>query len=200
MKKQTTKVMLSALVATTLLTSSGVGEAVAQTREKPVELNPAVPTLKVKPAEPGGTRPTGPGDVKAKDPVKLPDFKLLPGMPGNANSGLPNQGYCKRKGPFGAADTVAFKVQFATQGSTPPAGGWGQTQVKVIFTNGGAVTVPMGQPGWDGTQPFEVDMPDNCYGNAGSCQFTIQVDWNNVVPETSNANNSTTKSCMQPAG
>lgn len=195
MLNHTAKSALLALTAVAVLAAGQTGAAEAQTRQKQIE----VPTLKVVPAKPGPTRPTGPADLKAKEPVALPDFALQPGL-GGSTQGLPNQGYCKRKAPYGAADTVAFKVQFATQGSTPPGGGWGQTQTKVTFQNGGSVIVPMGQPAWDGTQAFEVAMPANCYGNAGACQFTIQVDWNNVLPETSNANNSTTKSCMQPAG
>jgi len=195
MLKHTTKSALLALTAVAVLAAGQAGDAEAQTRQKQIE----VPTLKVVPGKPGGGRPTGPTDLKSQDAVKLPDFILHAGL-GGSTQGLPNQGFCKRKAAFGAADTVAFKVQFATQGSTPPGGGWGQTQTRVVFQNGGSVIVPMGQPAWDGTQAFEVAMPANCYGNAGACQFTIQVDWNNVLPETSNANNSTTKSCMQPAG
>ena len=204
MRFNTSKIVLSALAAAVLLSTTAAGDAAAQTRQKPVEMKPATPMLKLKPQKRGGgsgggVQPTGPAIFKNQDPVALPDFQLLAGLLGSTTQGLPNQGFCKRKGPHGEADTVAFKVKFATQGSTPPASGWGQTRTKVIFKNGGSVIVPMGQPAWDGTQAFEVAMPAGCY-SAGTCQFTIQVDDNNVLPETSNANNSTTTSCVQPQG
>jgi len=196
MRIQYSKSALLALAGAAVIATGSLSGAVAQTAGQ-TPAKPAIQKMQVKPG--GGTRPTGPGTITSKDPVALPDFELLAGLPGSTAQGLPNQGYCKRKAAYGPADTVAFKVKFATQGSTPPASGWGQTQTKVTFKHGGSVIVPMGQPGWDGTQAFEVAMPAGCY-SAGSCQFTIQVDHNNVLPETSNANNSTTSSCVQPAG
>ena len=187
-----------ALAATALLAAGGLGEADAQTRQKPLEMKPA-PTLQLKPAKPGGGRPTGPSNLKAKPPGALPDFILEPGLPGNVSLGLPNSGYCKRKGPFGPADTVAFKVRFATNGTTAPTNGWGASQVTVAFNKAGTVSVPLPSPSWNGTVPLEVDIPNACYG-VGGCQFTIKVDPANVVPETSNANNNTTKFCAEPAG
>jgi hypothetical protein len=59
--------------------------------------------------------------------------------------------------------------------------------------------VALPSPSWNGTVPLEVDIPNGCYG-VGGCQFTIKVDPANVVPETSNANNTTTKFCATPAG
>lgn len=198
---QTSKVALSAFAAVALLATASVDDAVGQTRQKQIEMKRMDPQLPKKPVRPSGgpVKPSGPGGLKAKDPVALPDFILHAGLPGNVNSGLPNSGFCKRKGAFGPADTIAFKVQFATQGTTAPAGGWGASSVRVKFTGGGSTSVPLVSPMWDGTMPVEVDIPAGCYG-AGGCQFTIVIDPTNVVPETSNANNSTTKICAAPAG
>lgn len=195
---QTSKVAFSALAAVALLATASVDDAVGQTREKQIEMKRVPPQLQKKPVRPTG-KPAGPGNLKAADPVALPDLILHAGLPGNVNSGLPNSGFCKRKGAFGAADTVAFKVQFVTQGSTVPAGGWGSSHVRVKFNGGGSTSIPLGSLMWDGIMPVEVDIPAGCYG-AGGCQFTIAIDPTNAVPETSNANNSTTKICAAPAG
>lgn len=200
MRNQTSRIALSAMAAVALLATGTLGEAAGQTRHKQIEMQPTTPTLKVKPAKPGGTgRPSGPGDLKGSRPAALPDFILEPGLPGNVSLGLPNSGYCKRKSPFGPADTVAFKVRFATNGTQAPTNGWGASQATVAFKNAGTVSVPLASPAWNGTAAFEVDIPDGCYG-VGGCQFTIKVDPANVVPETSNANNTTTTFCATPAG
>ena len=200
MRYRSSSIALSALAAAALLATGGLGEAVGQTRERQIERQPTAPTLQLKPAEPGGTaRPSGPGGIKANPPGALPDFILEPGLPGNISLGLPNSGFCKRKAAYGPADTVAFKVRFATNGTQAPTNGWGASQVTVAFTNAGTVAVPLPSPSWNGTVPFEVDIPNACYG-VGGCQFTIEVDPANVVPETSNANNNTTKFCATPAG
>jgi hypothetical protein len=199
MRYRSSSIALSALAAAALLATGSLGEAVGQTRQKQIEMQPTTPTLQVKPATPGGGRPTGPGDIKSKPPGALPDFILEPGLPGNVSLGLPNSGFCKRKGPFGPADTVAFKVRFATNGTQAPTNGWGASQVTVAFNNAGTVAVALPSPSWNGTVPLEVDIPNGCYG-VGGCQFTIKVDPANVVPETSNANNTTTKFCATPAG
>lgn len=192
MPHPTSGIALSALAAAMLLATGSLGSAVGQTRQD--QRQPAVPLLQVKPANPGG-----PGSIKANPPAALPDFVLETGLPGNVSLGLPNAGFCKRKAAFGAADTVAFKVRFATNGTQAPTGGWGASQVTVAFANAGTVSVPLPSPSWNGTVPFEVDIPDGCY-HVGGCQFTIKVDPANVVPETSNANNNTTKFCASPAG
>lgn len=201
MRYQASRIALSALAAVALLATGSVGEVFGQTRQKQIEMKPAVPQLQVKPAKPSGGsgRPSGPGDIKANPPAALPDFILEPGLPGNVALGLPNSGFCKRKGPYGPADTVAFKVRFATNGTQAPTNGWGASQVSVAFNNAGTVALPLPSPSWNGTMPFEVDIPNGCYG-VGGCQFTIKVDPANVVPETSNANNTTTKICATPAG
>jgi len=200
MRHQTSKIALSALAAITLLGSAGMGDAFGKDQHR-TTLSKPEPVFPVKAGatKPGGTRPTGPGGLKSKPPVALPDFILEPGLPGDVSQGLPNSGFCKRKGAFGPADTVAWKVRFATQGTTAPAGGWGVSQVSVIFTPGGTVNLPLPSPSWNGTHPMEVAIPNGCYSSS-ACQFTIKVDPANVVPETSNANNNTTKFCAAPAG
>ena len=202
MRHQYSTIALSILTAAALLAAGNFGEALGQTRQKQIETNPPTPQMQLKPTRPsgGGGTPTGPGDVKSKPAGALPDFILEPGLPGNVALGLPNSGYCKRKSAFGPADTVALKVRFATNGTQAPTNGWGASQVTVAFSNNaGTVAVPLPSPSWNGTVPLEVDIPNGCYKSTG-CHFTIKVDPNNVVPETSNANNNTTKFCAAPAG
>ena len=200
MRYQSSSIGLSLLAAAALLAAGSVDEAVGQTRQQPAPTNPAVPQLQMKPATPGGGgRPTGPGTIGTQPGGALPDFILEPGLPGNVSLGLPNSGFCKRVGPFGPADTVAFKVRFATNGTQAPTNGWGASQVTVAFKNAGTVALPLPSPSWNGTVPLEVAIPNACFG-VGGCQFTIKVDPANVVPETSSANNNTTKFCATPAG
>ena len=71
--------------------------------------------------------------------------------------------------------------------------------MNISFSGGGNAVVPLPSPSWNGTVSLEADIPNGCYASGG-CQFTIQVDPANVVPETSNANNNTTKFCAAPAG
>ena len=201
MRNQSSRIVLSVVTAMTLLATGSLGEVLGQTRQKQIETNPPAPQLKVKPTRPsgGGGVPSGPGGIKSKPPGALPDFILEPGLPGNVAMGMPNTGFCKRKSAFGPADTVALKVRFATNGTQAPINGWGASQVTVAFSNAGTVAVPLPSPSWNGTVPLEVDIPNGCYKSTG-CHFTIKVDPSNVVPETSNANNNTTKFCAAPAG
>ncbi|WP_299396871.1 hypothetical protein [Pelagibius sp.] len=211
---RTSKLALPALAAAALLAAGLTGPAAAETQAqgprlllaqagKDQQIKPVIRRLEKKPARPsrgGGGVPQGPGSFDSEPPKRLPDFVLHPGLPGSVTSGMPNTGFCKRQNnPYGPADTIAFKVQFKTNGSQTPAGGWGASEVTVAFTGAGTVSVPLVSPMWDGTMPVEVEIPNGCY-NVGGCQFSIMIDPANIVPETSNANNGTTKICAAPAG
>ncbi|HIC82317.1 MAG TPA: hypothetical protein EYH07_12665 [Kiloniellaceae bacterium] len=210
---QTAKIALPALAAAALLAAGLTGQAAAETQTqgprlllaqagKDQQIKPIIRRAQKKPTRPsrgGSGVPQGPDSFDSEPPKRLPDFVLHPGLPGSVTSGMPNTGYCKREGNGGPADTIAFKVQFKTNGAPTPAGGWGASQVTVAFTGAGMVSVPLVSPMWDGTMPVEVEIPNGCY-NVGGCQFSITIDPANVVPETSNANNSTTKICAAPAG
>ncbi len=215
---RTSKIALPALAVAALLAAGLTGQAAAETAAaetqaqgprlllaqagKDQQIKPVIRRLEKKPTRPsrGGGVPQGPGGLDSEPPKRLPDFVLHPGLPGSVTSGMPNTGFCKRESNAGGpADTIAFKVQFKTNGSQTPAGGWGASQVTVSFTGAGMVSVPLVSPMWDGTMPVEVEIPNGCY-NVGGCQFSIMIDPANIVPETSNANNSTTKICAAPAG
>lgn len=228
---RTSKFMLSALAAASFFAMGSVGQAIGQTRQvqpeaqrprlqTPTELRAGPKGKQVRPKQSENTlkspsRPSLPkglakgpakglGRFGAKPPVDLPDFVLEPGLPAGVAVGLPNTGYCLRKAPAasGAANTVAFKIRFSTNGTQSPLNGWGQSKVQVAFTGGESVTLDVPSPSWDGVIPYEVDMPKGCYkpaGYNGACQFTIKVDPANIVPESSNANNNVTSICTQPA-
>ncbi len=210
---QTSKVALSALAAVVLLATGSIGDAAGQTGQKQIEMRSVVPQQKNLKLQRGPSRlpfkpgtPGGPGGLETPDPVALPDLILEPGLPGGVASGMPNTGYCMRKGNGGPADTVAFKVRFASNGTQVPPGGWGETQVKIHFptvktSHLKTVVVAMPSPISNVTVPFEVDIP-GCFspGSGVGCPFTITVDPTNVVPETSNANNYASAYCAAPAG
>ncbi len=213
MTYQTSKIALPALAAAALLAAGLTGQAAAETQAqgprlllaqsgKDQQIKPVIRRLQKKPTKPsrGGGVPQGPGSIGSKPPAALPDFILEPGLPGNVSLGLPNAGYCKRKGNAGGpADTIALKVKFATNGTQAPDNGWGASQVTIAFNGAGMVSLPLPSPSWNGTVALETPIPNGCY-NIGGCQFTIKVDPTNVVPETSNANNNKTTFCAAPAG
>ena len=90
-------------------------------------------------------------------------------------------------------------MRFATNGTQAPTNGWGASVATISFTNGPSANILLPSPSWNGTVAHEVNIPNGCYAS-GACQFTITVDPANVVPETSNANNTTTKICAAAAG
>ena len=154
---------------------------------------------------PGGQGgPAGPGGFAAKPPGKLPDFVLEPGLPAGFAEGLPNTGYCLRKPPAtsGAANAVAFKIRFKTNGTQSPTNGWGPTKVTIAFQGSGTVTLDVPNASWDGVKPYQLAIPKGCYkpGTSSPCSFAISIDPADIVPETSNANNNVTSICTQPAG
>ena len=172
---------------------------------------PKGPTPLVPQKQPGGGTspggppgPKGPGGLGSKPPGKLPDFVLEPGLPAGFAEGLPNTGYCLRKLPAtgGAANAVAFKIRFKTNGTQSPTNGWGPTKVTIAFQGGGTVTLGVPNASWDGVKPYQLAIPKGCYkpGTSSPCNFTISIDPADIVPESSSANNTVSTICTQPAG
>lgn len=187
--------------------------AAIQALPQPAAASPPKRTLPAFSAKPVAPPPAA---VKSLEPQRKPaagiaragDAKLL-GAPQQADlliaayygdgglpEGFPGTGYCDPNPAGGASNKVRLRVK--NQGATQSVAG----VLRVDFASGGSVfmNVPALAPNFETSGAAVI--PAGCYppGFSTMCQFTITVDVNNQVAESSEFNNQASSYCVGPAG
>lgn len=186
------------------------GEAELGTR--PATPPPAIPR-RLQGLE-AGSAPAQPGDRRQPGASVVPKPDLAyPGahgarqanlvveliVPVSQPEGLPGTGFCAEAPPSGGpSQQVRFRARNAGTEASEPS----KTAVHWTGPNGFAwmnlVDTPAVQPG--GASNTYVNLPPGCFGLAahGSCQFLVELDRTDAVPETSEADNHQSGVCIKP--
>ena len=117
--------------------------------------------------------------------------------PNSLPEGFPTESYCVKKASGGAPNQIKFIIR--NQGNAAsgnflyvpsfPTDGAAPAMVQVSLAPGAQKVVTQG-------------LPNGCYtpGDSGICQFSIKLDTQHVVAESSEANNQDNSFCVSPAG
>ncbi len=108
--------------------------------------------------------------------------------------GFPNTGFCSPNGPSGgSSDRIRFRVR--NEGSATAV-----ASTTTVHWSSGAENLytPAINPG--SARNFYLDIPAACWPNTahGTCDFLVELDRNNVVPESEENDNFDDGHCMLP--
>jgi hypothetical protein len=115
---------------------------------------------------------------------------------GDLPEGFPGTGYCDPNPAGGASNKVRLRVR--NQGGAQA----NAAVLRVDFTSGGSVFLNVPALAPDGETSGAVQIPAGCYppGFSTNCQFSMHVDANAQVSESSEFNNQAMSFCVAPAG
>lgn len=186
---------LSTTLASVIIASVASGTFAAETTQKKNQMQ-----LRIAPAKPGTTVPTGGAKSFKQQPDTRPDFAVKPVYSEDISSGLPGTGFCKKPVNGGPSKQIKFRI-LNVGGSTNLA-----TTVYVEFQGISgphahfSLNVPPMSKG--ATISKTVSIPSSAYpasGYHGSANFKIYADSGQVITEPDELNNNKVSKCMAPA-